>query len=160
MAAERDIVIVGAGPVGLTAALAVRATGRPATIVEAGAPDRIRPGSRAIFLHRVTLQVLDEVRAGLGHELVRHGLAWFAKRTLYRGREVYRQTYRSPPAGAFPHSTNLPQVATERLLLHACIDAGVEFVWNAEVKVHGGADVREAKSVQVEVGVGEIKEQL
>ena len=35
---ERDIVIAGAGPVGLTAALAVRATGRPVTVVEAGRP--------------------------------------------------------------------------------------------------------------------------
>ena len=131
---ERDVIIVGAGPVGLTAALAVRATGRAATVVEAGAVDRIRPGSRAIFLHRVTLQLLDQVRPGLGHELVRHGLAWFAKRTLYRGREVYRQTYRPPPVGVFPHSTNLPQVVTERLLLQACIDANVEFVWNADVR--------------------------
>ena len=47
---ERTIV-VGAGPVGLTAALALRAEGIPVTVVEAGTADRIRPGSRAIFIH-------------------------------------------------------------------------------------------------------------
>ena len=71
---ERDVVVVGAGPVGLAAALAVRALGRPVTLVEAGAMDRVRPGSRAIFLHRFTLQVLERIRPGLGHELSGYGL--------------------------------------------------------------------------------------
>ena len=39
---ERDVVVVGAGPVGLTAALAVRGTGRAVTVVEAGARDRAK----------------------------------------------------------------------------------------------------------------------
>jgi 3-(3-hydroxy-phenyl)propionate hydroxylase len=130
---EPDIVVVGAGPVGLTAALAVRATGRPVAVVEAGAHDRVRPGSRAIYLHRVTLELLEGVRSGLGAELVRRGLVWRTKRTLYRGREVYRRIYKAPAAGSLPSATNLPQVVTEAVLLQACMDAGVEFVWNAEV---------------------------
>lgn len=130
---ERDIVIVGAGPVGLTAALAVRATGRALTVVEAGARDRVRPGSRAIYLHRVTLELFESIRSGLGTELVRRGLVWRTKRTLYRGREVYRRTYKPAAARALPSATNLPQVVTEAVLLQACMDAGVEFIWNAEV---------------------------
>ena len=130
---ERDIVIVGAGPVGLTAAIAVRATGRPVTVVEEGEADRIRPGSRAIFLHRVTLEVLERLRPGLGHELARHGLVWATKRTLYRGREMYRRTYPSLPPGVLPAATSLPQVVTERVLLQAAIEAGAEFLWSAPV---------------------------
>lgn len=130
---DRDILVVGAGPVGLTAALAVRAAGRPVTVVEAGAADRIRPGSRAIFLHRVTLDLLEGIRPGLAWELVHHGLTWRTKRTLFRGRELFRRTYGPAPAGVLPAATSLPQVVTEALLLEACRDAGVEFVWNAEV---------------------------
>jgi 3-(3-hydroxy-phenyl)propionate hydroxylase len=130
---ERDSVIVGAGPVGLAAALAVRATGRPVTVVEAGEADRVRPGSRAIFLHKVTLQVLERIRPGLGGELARHGLAWGTRRTMYRGREVYNRTYPPAPPGVLPAATNLPQVVTERVLLEAAIDAGVEFIWSAPV---------------------------
>ncbi len=145
---ERDIVVVGAGPVGLTAALAVRAAGRPVTVVEAGAADRIRPGSRAIFLHKVTLEVLERIRAGLGWELVRHGPAWRTKRTFFRGREVFRRTYGAPPAGVLPAATSLPQVVTEAVLLEACRNAGVDFVWNYEVvsadAAPGGVTLRAA----------------
>jgi 3-(3-hydroxy-phenyl)propionate hydroxylase len=104
---ERDVVVVGAGPVGLTAALAVRATGRAVTVIEAGAMDRVRPGSRAIFIHRATLEILERICPGLGFALSAHGLAWSTKRTFYRGREMYRRTYRrqtrlcSPPRRVF-----------------------------------------------------------
>src|SRR5690606_8968435 len=108
--AQRDIVVVGAGPVGLTAALAVRALGRPVTVVEAGAADRVRPGSRAIFIHGATLDVLERIRPGLGAEFASHGLAWRTKRTLYRGREVYHRTYPPARTDRLPAATSLPQV--------------------------------------------------
>lgn len=136
-----EIIVVGAGPVGLTAALAVRATGRPVTVIETGAADRVRPGSRAIFLHGVTLNLLDRIRPGLALELARHGLGWSTKRTLYRGRDVYRRTYPSPRAGVLPAATSLPQVVTERILLDACTHAGVDVIWNTEVTAaSSGAD--------------------
>ena len=78
-------IVVGAGPVGLTAALALSAEGLPVTVVEAGARDRVRPGSRAIFIHGASLQLLEQIRPGLGHALNAHGLIWLTKRTLYRG---------------------------------------------------------------------------
>jgi 3-(3-hydroxy-phenyl)propionate hydroxylase len=143
---ERDVVIVGAGPVGLTAALALRACGRKAAVIEAGAGDRIRPGSRAIFLHHVTLQLLERIRGGLGRELARRGLAWATRRTIYRGREIYRRTYQSTTIHGLPVATSLPQVATEHLLLEACVAAGVEFVWSTPVTATRAAD----DGVQVE----------
>lgn len=131
---ERDVVVAGAGPVGLTAALALRALGRPVTVVEAGAADRVRPGSRAIFIHRASLNVLERVRPGLGHEFNSHGLAWTTKRTLYRGREVYYRRYPPGPSDRLPAATSLPQVVSEQILLEHALDAGVEFVWNAPVE--------------------------
>lgn len=132
--AQRDIVVVGAGPVGLTAALAVRALGRPVTVVEAGAADRVRPGSRAIFIHGATLDVLERIRPGLGAEFASHGLAWRTKRTLYRGREVYHRTYPPARTDRLPAATSLPQVVQEQILLKHAHEAGVEFVWNAPVE--------------------------
>ncbi len=147
---DREVVVVGAGPVGLTAALAVRATGRSVLVVEAGDVGRIRPGSRAIFIHQATLQVLDQIRPGLARELVRHGLGWSTRRTFYRGREIYARTYPPPTSGALPAATSLPQVVTERLLLDACAEAGVEFRWKTEM-----TDVRSSDASVTLVGAGE-----
>jgi 3-(3-hydroxy-phenyl)propionate hydroxylase len=126
----------------------VRATGRPVTVLEAGAADRVRPGSRAIFLHTVTLQVFERLSPGLGRRLASHGLAWATKRTLYRGREIYQRTYPLPAPGTIPAATSLPQVVTEQVLLDACLSAGVEFQWKTEVsRVVPGGD-----AVGIDVG--------
>ena len=133
-------IVVGAGPVGLTAALALRAEGIEVTVVEAGTADRVRPGSRAIFIHGASIRLLDGLRPGLGRELADHGLIWLTKRTLYRGREVYAKTYPPPPADVLPAATSLPQVVTEQLLLAAAHAAGVEFLWESPV---AGVEARE-----------------
>jgi 3-(3-hydroxy-phenyl)propionate hydroxylase len=130
---HRQVIVVGAGPVGMTAALSLRALGRPATVLEAGAEDRLRSGSRAIFVHKATLEVLERSSPGLAADLAAHGLIWQTKRTFYGGTQVFARTYSPPPPGTLPHFTSLPQVETERYLLQACKAAGVEFVWNAEV---------------------------
>ncbi|MFF4401258.1 FAD-dependent monooxygenase [Streptomyces sp. NPDC001480] len=125
------VVVVGAGPVGLSAALALRAHGLPVLLLEADPEGRRRPGSRALFVHRETLRLLDGMRPGLAAEITGYGQTWHTRRTLYRGREVYSRTF--PPPSGLPPFTSLRQVDTERFLLAACAEAGVEFVWDAEV---------------------------
>ena len=130
---ERETLVVGAGPVGLTAALAIRSFGRPVTVLEAGPDGRRRPGSRAIFTHSQTLQILDRLSAGLGAQLSGHGVYWNTQRTFYEGKEVYAKTYPDPAPGTYPHFTSLPQVQIERYLYERAVAAGVEFAWEQEV---------------------------
>ncbi|MET9758382.1 FAD-dependent monooxygenase [Streptomyces sp. NPDC006372] len=125
------VLVVGAGPVGLSAALALRAHGLPAVLLEAEPEDRERPGSRALFVHRETLGLLDAMRPGLAAEIISYGRTWHTRRTLYRGREVYARTF--PPPSGPPPFTSLRQTDTERFLRTACERAGVEFVWGARV---------------------------
>ncbi|MCF1596983.1 FAD-dependent monooxygenase [Streptomyces muensis] len=125
------VVVVGAGPVGLSAALGLRARGLPVVVLEADPQDRERPGSRALFVHRETLALLDAMLPGLAAEITAYGRTWQTKRTLYRGREVYARTF--PPPSGPPPFTSLRQVDTERFLRAACERAGVEFVWDAQV---------------------------
>lgn len=125
--------VVGAGPVGLTAALALRSHGLPVTVLEAGAENRPRPGSRAIFYHRQTLQHWEDMRPGLGAEMAAAGLLWLTKRTYWGEAQVYERTYPLPPAGVLPHATNLSQVDAERILQRHCRAAGVQLVWNQQV---------------------------
>ena len=127
------LIVVGAGPVGMAAALALRARQLPVLVVEAEPAERTRPGSRAIFVHRESLQLLDGFQPGLGHRIAAAGLVWPTRRSTFRGRDVYRRTYPPLPPGVLPPSTSLPQVETERLLLEACQAAGIGFRWSAPV---------------------------
>lgn len=131
---RRGVLVVGAGPVGLSCALALRAHGLEATVLEARAPDDARPGSRAIYTHRASLALLERMRPGLGWGLVRRGLVWSTKRTSWRGREVFARSYPPPAPDALPPFTSLPQTEIERQLLDACEVSGVELVWRSEAQ--------------------------
>src|SRR6516165_3934239 len=91
----QEVMIIGAGPVGMAAALALHSLGRQVTLLEAEPEGRARPGSRAIFVHKASLQLLEQVSPGLGWELAAHGLVWPTKRTFWRGKEVFVRHY--PP---------------------------------------------------------------
>ncbi|NCT92618.1 NAD(P)-binding protein [Cellulomonas sp. APG4] len=131
---SREVLVVGAGPVGLTAALALRSYGVPVTVLEAGPEGRGRPGSRAIFTHSNTLEILDRISPGLGAELYGHGVYWNTQRTFHAGKEVYAKTYPDPPADAYPHFTSLPQVQIEAYLMARAVAAGVELAWDNPVE--------------------------
>ena len=128
------VLVVGAGPVGLSAALALRAHGISATVLEAEPEDRVRGGSRALFVHRESLSALERMRPGLGDEISRYGVVWGTRRTLHRGRQVYARSFPTPSSGELPPFTSLRQLDTERLLLKACRSAGVRFEWGAPVR--------------------------
>ncbi|MFD0693530.1 FAD-dependent monooxygenase [Paenibacillus sp. GCM10027628] len=131
---QRPVLVIGAGPVGMIAALALHSLGVPAAIMEAEPQERIRPGSRAIYIHNATLKLMELIKPGLGFTLAKHGLTWPVKRTLFQGKEVYRKAYPAPPPNELPAFTSLAQVEIERHLYQACLDAGVEFIWNTPVK--------------------------
>lgn len=153
--ADEPVLIAGAGPVGLTAALALSARGVSAEILEAEPADRERPGSRAIYVHGTTLELLERLVPGLGEQLAEAGLVWPTRRTLYRGTEVFSRTYSTPGGtGSLPHFTSLPQVRTEEFLLEACREAGVEIHWESAVdRVVPGGD-----GVRVETDDGTVRE--
>jgi 3-(3-hydroxy-phenyl)propionate hydroxylase len=103
------------------------------TLCEAESEGRTRPGSRAIYLHHATLQLLESIAPGLGFAMAASGLVWPVKRTLFRGREVYRRSYPPPDPRSLPPFTSLSQVEIERHLWRACDTAGVEVLWDQRV---------------------------
>lgn len=131
------VLVVGAGPVGLTAALALRALDIPVRLLEADPQDRVRPGSRALYVHRDSLTLLDRMRPGLGTAIARRGIRWAGRRTRYRGHEVFARDHRDDSGTrghGLPPYACLRQIETEGFLLEACREAGVELAWSARVE--------------------------
>ncbi|WP_276282330.1 FAD-dependent monooxygenase [Halorussus caseinilyticus] len=154
-AEKSPVVVAGAGPTGMTAALALRARGVPTTIVEADSEDRNRDGTRAIYVHGSTLRTLERIDPGLGKRLVERGLVWPTRRTLWRGEEVFSRTYDDPGgSGDIPHFTSLPQTDTETFLRDALEENGVEIQWDSAVeRVESGPD-----GVRLETAGGDVWE--
>jgi 3-(3-hydroxy-phenyl)propionate hydroxylase len=125
------IVVVGAGPVGLTAALAARHHGLPVVVIEAEPEDRVRRGSRAVFLYRDSLDLLEGVAPGVTTPLIEQSYAWTQVRTTFRAKEMYVRKFPAAPPGKFGISVSQP--AQERVLFERCVREGVEFRWGHPV---------------------------
>lgn len=130
---RHPVLVVGGGPAGISAALALRAAGRPATVLERRVEGAVRPGSRAAYLHGSSLRLLDDLSPGLGREVADNGLMWATKRSSWAGREVFTRTYPPITGDRLPPFTSLPQVRTEDLMIAAARSAGVRFCHGVEI---------------------------
>ncbi|SDH61971.1 3-(3-hydroxy-phenyl)propionate hydroxylase [Actinokineospora alba] len=107
------VLIVGAGPVGLTSAILLARQGIPSIVLESR-PTRTLIGSRAICVQRDILDILE--RAGVGRKVVDAGVTWYSGRMFYREHEVVVMTFPETPPGLFPPFVNTPQNIVEQLL--------------------------------------------
>lgn len=105
------MLIVGAGPVGLSLGLGLALHGVPSILIEAhGREDEaFRVGSRAICFQRDVLDIFD--RLGVASPLLAEGVTWTTARTYYREHEVRTVSFDPPPA-----STTSTPAATATLL--------------------------------------------
>lgn len=110
------VLIVGGGPVGMTAALLLARLGIGSVIWEASAA-RDPIGSKALCMQRDVLDVLE--RVGCGDKLLQEGVTWTLGRTYYRDHELFQITFPEVGDNHYPPFVNVGQDRTEYWLERA-----------------------------------------
>jgi 3-(3-hydroxy-phenyl)propionate hydroxylase len=110
---RRPVVIVGAGPVGLTAAIDLAKRGIASVILDDA--DRIGEGSRAICFSKRSLEIMD--RLGLGGRLVEKGVTWKLGKVFLGEHQVYSFDLLPEAGHRMPAFINLQQYYLEGYLV-------------------------------------------
>lgn len=142
---EADILIVGAGPVGLALAADLARHGRRPLVIDG--KGEISWSSRAICLSRRSQEIFD--RIGAGEAFAAKGLPWSRGKTFYRDRLAFELEMPFTADDRHAPFINLQQYYSEQFLLDAAMRAaGPDVVrWN-----HGLRSVEQAADhVMVEV---------
>src|SRR3546814_5165511 len=84
--ASHRVVVVGAGPVGLTTALDLAQRGIPVVVLDDDC--RLSTGSRAICFAKRSLEIWD--RLGVGQRMADQGVSWNVGKVFFRDQEVWR----------------------------------------------------------------------
>src|SRR5580700_12083506 len=111
--ARHPVIVVGAGPVGLAAAIDLAQRRVPVVLLDDA--DRIGEGSRGICWSKRTLEILD--RLGVGERLVAQGVTWKLGK-VFCGDELLFSFDLLPEAGhKMPAFINLQQFYLEKALV-------------------------------------------
>jgi len=154
------IVIVGAGPVGMCAALGLSYYGVPCIVLDDAEGTAIE-GSRAIFMERHTLEVLG-AWSPVGQQMAELGMTLTGGRVFFRKTELYR-TLNAPPEQdmRYPRFVNMPQNLLERLQYEALQHCPCcEVRWQHKVTCITQDDEEVCLEVTTPRGVEEIRTQF
>ncbi len=109
---RRPVVIVGAGPVGLSLAIDLAQRGVPVVLLDND--HRLSTGSRAICFAKRTLEIFD--RLGCGDRMVAKGVSWNVGKVFLRDEQVYSFDLLPDPGHERPAFINLQQYYVEGYL--------------------------------------------
>jgi 2-polyprenyl-6-methoxyphenol hydroxylase-like FAD-dependent oxidoreductase len=124
-----DFVIVGAGPVGLMCAVALRRSGRSVTVLERCTSPRAQ--TRSIGIHAASLAGL--ARLDLVDEFLARGVR-IDRGVVVGSRGPLGSLKLGPSTAEFGHALTVPQADTEALLEAAARREGVRLVRGAQVR--------------------------
>ena len=128
--APHAVVIVGAGPVGMTLALDLAQQNIPVVVLDDD--DKLSSGSRAICFAKRTLEIWD--RLGMGDAMVAKGVSWNVGKVFFRDAPVYRFDLLGEDGHRRPAFINLQQYYVEGFLSDAVAQTPqIDVRWHSRV---------------------------
>ncbi len=112
-AAEHPVVVVGAGPVGLSLAIDLAQRGQSVVLLDDA--DRIGEGSRAICFSKRSLEFWD--RLGVGDRMVDKGVVWSVGKIFHGASQLYQFNLLPEVGHKRPAFINLQQFYAEAYLV-------------------------------------------
>ena len=132
--ARHKVIVVGAGPIGMAAALELGLKGVEVLILDDN--DKVSFGSRAICFAKRPLEILD--RLGCGQPMVDKGIVWNLGKVFFDERKVYDFNLLPEDGHRRPAFINLQQYYFEEYLLNRVQAARAE---GAPIELRGGSRV-------------------
>jgi 3-(3-hydroxy-phenyl)propionate hydroxylase len=145
---HHPVVVVGAGPVGLSLAIDLALRGVPSVVLEA--ETSLRAGSRAICYAKRSLEILD--RLGVGQRMLDKGVTWQRGKVFWRDRTVYEFDLQPEAGHRMPAFVNLQQSYLEGYLIERARELAVDLRFGH--RVHDVVARDEGASLQVSTATG------
>src|SRR5215213_7308966 len=128
--ARHPVLIVGAGPIGMTAALVLARYGIRSVLIER--KDTFNDGSRAICIARPSMHILE--RIGAVAPFREKALGWRFGRSYYRGEQIFRLEMPQPRGEKYLPMYNLQQQYIEKFLHDAVATSDlIDMRWQSEL---------------------------
>jgi 3-(3-hydroxy-phenyl)propionate hydroxylase len=128
--AEYLVVVVGAGPIGLSLAIDLAQRGQSVVVLDDA--DRIGEGSRAICFSKRSLEYWD--RLGVGSRMVDKGVVWSIGRIFHGASQVYQFNLLPEQGHKRPAFINLQQFHAEAYLVDRVQElSAIDLRWRNKV---------------------------
>ena len=123
---RHPVVVIGAGPVGLSLAVDLAQRGIPVVVLDDS--DRVGEGSRAICFAKRTLEIFD--RLGVGERSLAKGVQWQVGKVFHKDRLLYPFDLLPEAGHKMPAFINLQQFYAEQYLIERTRELpGVDLRW-------------------------------
>lgn len=121
-----NVVIVGAGPVGLTLALALAKQGVAVVVLDES--NQVSEGSRAICFAKRSLEIFDKL--GVAKPMLEKGVKWDVGRIFFKEDEIDRFDLSPEKYSKYPAFINLQQYYVEHFLIEAVLkEENIDLRW-------------------------------
>ncbi len=153
---RHPVVIIGAGPIGLTQALDLAYRGVPTVILDDN--NTVSVGSRAVCYAKRPLEIWD--RLGLGEEFAAKGVQWKVGKVFFRDDLTYTFDLLPEADHKMPAMINYQQYHLEERMVKACDESPlVDLRWKHKVLAIEQADDFATLTVETPDGIFKMEAQ-